>query len=556
MINIACISPDGAPCSVGKNADEIMRLIHINSKADIVLFPRLALSTAGCGDLFLQDALISACESALKNIAAGVKDRIAVIGTPVKDGAGNLFDMAAVLHGGKVQRFVPLNSPKKPFSQDFPSVLYDIPVSREPFILNGQNICIDSIKQYSICLMPSCRPYLAGDEALICDWLKASSKNCIAALAQAGQAESSTDYCHAGVCGIAINQKIEAYRGAFAKQEYCFYSGAAKSNKECILKSEPFLDKKTPYLKGDKALVLCDFIRIPAQALSLRLKRINAENIILGLSGGLDSAMALLIADRARRILNLNLSSLNIYTLPAQGTGKATLSNAEMLCNALNIPLNSIDISQAVFDHLKAINHKGQEDAAFENAQARERTQILMDIANMLGGIMIGTGDMSELALGFTTYGGDHMSMYGVNSGLLKTMIRFAMHNEAQKNEHLKPALSAILDTPISPELKSGAQHTEKILGPYILNDFFLYYALKGFAPEKIIKKALSAFENEYSKEFLAARLKAFYRRFFANQFKRSCLPDGPKVTDISLSPRGEFNMPSDASPEVFLDLL
>ena len=302
--------------------------------------------------------------------------------------------------------------------------------------------------------------------------------------------------------------------------------------------------------------MLCDFIRIPAQALSLRLKRINAENIILGLSGGLDSAMALLIADRARRILNLNLSSLNIYTLPAQGTGKATLSNAEMLCNALNIPLNSIDISQAVFDHLKAINHKGQEDAAFENAQARERTQILMDIANMLGGIMIGTGDMSELALGFTTYGGDHMSMYGVNSGLLKTMIRFAMHNEAQKNEHLKPALSAILDTPISPELKSGAQHTEKILGPYILNDFFLYYALKGFAPEKIIKKALSAFENEYSKEFLAARLKAFYRRFFANQFKRSCLPDGPKVTDISLSPRGEFNMPSDASPEVFLDLL
>ncbi len=555
MIKIACASPSGAPCSIKKNTDEIIRLIRVLNKADIILFPRLAISASSCGDMFLQSALTEASQKAVKNIASNVKNQLVIIGLPVKSGAV-LLDAAAVLYEGKLRRFVPMPGPVKPFGESFPGVSNGVPVSGAPFEWKGNAVCVGGVLKGAVCLIPSCRPYLAGDEAKICGWLKKSSENAVIALAQSGRAESSTDFCFGGVCGVARGGRITAYRGAFSSEDYCFYDGGEEEIEEPILKSEPFSDERTPYLNGDKALVLRDLARIPSYALALRLKRIGAENMVLGLSGGLDSAMALLTADRARRMLNLGVESLNVYTLPAQGTGKNTLSNARMLCGALNVPLKTIDISEAVLSHLASISHSGKEDAAFENAQARERTQVLMDIANMVNGVMIGTGDMSELALGFTTYGGDHMSMYGVNSGLLKTMIRLAVRNEAQENKNLRPALEAVLKTPVSPELKSGAQRTEEILGPYILNDFFLYFFLKGAAPEIIIEKALSAFNGEYSKELIKYRLKLFYKRFFYSQFKRSCLPDGPKVINLSLSPRAGLSMPSDASPEIFLGLI
>ncbi|MDO5022774.1 MAG: NAD(+) synthase [Eubacteriales bacterium] len=551
---IACASPNGAPCDIKTNAAEIMRLIKSLPEAEIILFPRLALSSASCGDLFLQKALIIACENALKDILKTVGDKLVVLGLPVEYGKGNLLDLAAVLHSGKILRFVPLKNPKYPFSQDFPNSLNGIALSDEPFMFKGKRIFVGRLgDENSISLIPSDKPYLAGDDISVYDWLKNTSKNKVVALAQAGVAESGTDYCFGGICGVGENGRIKAYRRAFSKEDHCISQTDVDID---IPKSECFLDQKTPYLQGDKLQVLEDFIRIPAQALALRLKRIGSKNMVLGLSGGLDSTIALLIAAEARKILSLDKSSLHIYTLPAQGTGKKTLSNADMLCSALDIPLNTINISNAVKNHLRDIGHSGLEDAAFENAQARERTQILMDISNMVNGIMIGTGDMSELALGFTTYGGDHMSMYSVNSGLLKTMIRMAVWQLATNKKELSKALFSVLNTPISPELKSGVQHTEEILGPYILNDFFLYYVLKGFAPDEIISLAVPTFNGDYTKDILIKRLKFFYKRFFTNQFKRSCLPDGPRVWEYSLSPREGFKMPSDARANIFTDLL
>lgn len=298
-----------------------------------------------------------------------------------------------------------------------------------------------------------------------------------------------------------------------------------------------------------------DVLTYQTYGLVKRLEHTKTKTAVLGLSGGLDSTLALIVTVEAFKKLQIPLSGIHAITMPCFGTTDRTLNNAKALAQEMGVSLQEISIKKAVLQHFTDIGHDPEETSVtYENSQARERTQILMDIANKVNGLVIGTGDMSELALGWATYNGDHMSMYGVNASVPKTLIRHLVHYFGNKEDgKLKDILLDILDTPVSPELlppKEGeiAQKTESIIGPYELHDFYLYYTIRwGFAPKKIYFLAKEAFHEKFPSETILYWLKTFYRRFFSQQYKRSCLPDGPKVGSVSLSPRGDWRMPSDA---------
>ena len=321
--------------------------------------------------------------------------------------------------------------------------------------------------------------------------------------------------------------------------------------------------EKSPFIPEDKAELakrLERIRKIQSHALAGRIKRSYSKAVVVGISGGLDSTLALLVSADAVKLAGLPESALIAVTMPGFGTTARTKSNAERLSEALGADLRCIDIKAAVEQHFKDIGHNSDDfSVVYENAQARERTQVLMDVANAAGALVVGTGDLSELALGWATYNGDHMSMYGVNAGLPKTLMRHAVsyiadEYEKSGNKNVSDILCDVLATPVSPELlppKDGeiAQCTEGIVGPYELHDFFLYYLVRyGFAPDKILRLAESAFADKYEKSVIEGWLRVFVKRFFAQQFKRSCLPDGPKVGSVGLSPRGDWRMPSDAS--------
>jgi len=322
-----------------------------------------------------------------------------------------------------------------------------------------------------------------------------------------------------------------------------------------------------PFVPDDvkkKAEILSEILNIQTTALAKRMKHIGAQNCVVGVSGGLDSTLALIVAYKTFEKLGLNTKGIKAVSMPGFGTSARTKSNAEALSNELELDFSVIPISDAVSNHFDDIGHNPENhDIVFENAQARERTQILMDIANSVGGIVIGTGDLSELALGWCTYSGDQMSMYGVNSGVPKTLVRHLVQWCASDlfDGKITNILLDICDTPISPELlpldKAGsiAQKTEDNIGPYILHDFFLYFALRfNFSPRKILLIAELSFKGKFKKEEIRKWLEIFYRRLFSQQFKRSCMPDGVKVGTVSLSPRGDWRMPSDASSSLWLD--
>ena len=307
----------------------------------------------------------------------------------------------------------------------------------------------------------------------------------------------------------------------------------------------------------------CREIRsIQAAGLAQRLKKIHCDHLVIGISGGLDSTLALIIAKEAFEMNHYPSQNIVAVTMPGFGTTDRTHSNSTSLMDQLNVTSMDVAIHDAVYQHFKDIGHdENVHDITYENSQARERTQVLMDVANQTGGIVIGTGDMSELALGWATYNGDHMSMYGVNASVPKTLVRHLVHYYADtcKDQELKDVLYDVLDTPVSPELlppKDGeiAQKTENLVGPYELHDFFLYYLLRfSYEPGKIYRIARYAFDGEYDDATIYKWLYTFCRRFFIQQFKRSCLPDGPKVGTVALSPRGDWRMPSDACAEVWL---
>lgn len=306
-------------------------------------------------------------------------------------------------------------------------------------------------------------------------------------------------------------------------------------------------------------------LKMQAHALAQRLTHTHCRTLVIGISGGLDSTLALLVSSETMKLLDRPASDIITITMPCFGTTKRTRSNAEKLCECLGTTLRVIDISASVGQHFADISHdENDRNVTYENAQARERTQVLMDIANEENGLVVGTGDLSELALGWATYNGDHMSMYGVNASVPKTLVRHIVQYFASSTDdpELSAVLTDVLNTPVSPELlpaKDGeiSQITEDLVGPYELHDFFLYNAVRwGYSPRKVYRLSKYAFGESYSGEVILKWLKTFYRRFFAQQFKRSCLPDGVKVGSVSLSPRGDLRMPSDASAAVWLDEL
>lgn len=302
-----------------------------------------------------------------------------------------------------------------------------------------------------------------------------------------------------------------------------------------------------------------------AAGLKKRLSHTNCRSAVVGVSGGLDSTLALLVTVKAFDLLNIPRKNIPAVTMPGFGTTDRTYDNALSMIRSFGVTLREVDIKESVRVHFADIGHdENVHDVTYENAQARERTQILMDIANKNNGMVIGTGDMSELALGWATYNGDHMSMYGVNASVPKTLVRYLVAYYAQncEDENLSNVLIDVLDTPVSPELLPPSdgkisQKTEDLVGPYELHDFYLYYVMRfGFTPKKIYRLATLAFADRYDNATILKWLKKFYWRFFSQQFKRSCLPDGPKVGTVALSPRGDLRMPSDASVGIWMNEL
>ncbi len=378
--------------------------------------------------------------------------------------------------------------------------------------------------------------------------------------ANAGPAESTTDGVYDGCCAAMHSGRLVAELPPFS-QESWLLADLPIVAEPVTPAAPPPGDHRIPYAppEGPLRASWCrEAMEIAAQGLAARVTRIGVQTLVLGLSGGVDSAMALLTCERALQIAGLPPYRLMAWSLPCFGTSGRTRGNAHRLMAALQLQEREIDISASVRQHFQDIGHDGRHDAAFENAQARERTQVLMDLSNMHQGLMVGPGDMSELALGFTTYGGDHMSMYGVNGGLYKTALRLILKEIADTDPRpaLRETLIDILDTPISPELLPGGQEkqqTEQLLGGYELNDCILWHLLQGHSMAHTLQALEQAFPEEGGRDALKERMRRFIRRFFAAQFKRSCMPDGPAVLQQSLSPRTGFSMPSDASPAAWL---
>ena len=424
------------------------------------------------------------------------------------------------------------------------------------------------------------------------------SARCLAAYvyAGAGPGESSTDLVFGGHAMIAENGRMLAENERFSREpsllladvdlsylqferqqnaSYGACAGQMASGRKIVYDAVDEIPtcaglmrpiERHPFVPTDDALRdrRCEEVfAIQSTGLATRLLHAACNQVVVGLSGGLDSALALLAICEAFERAGLDRSGIHVLTLPGFGTTERTLDNAIRLCEGLGVSLERIDITAACKQHLSDIKHADQSyDIAYENTQARERTQILMDKANMLGALVVGTGDLSELALGWCTYNGDQMSMYGVNSGVPKTLVRYLVRwvSEHRVSGQASAALSDILDTPVSPELlpadENGriSQHTEEVLGPYEVHDFFLFHLVRCGAPvNKIRFLAGIAFKDSYREEELDRWLKLFIKRFFSQQFKRSCMPDGPKVGSINLSPRGDWRMPSDASAEIWL---
>ena len=426
------------------------------------------------------------------------------------------------------------------------------------------------------------RQLVAGQSArLVCGYV----------YADAGEGESSTDLVFAGHNLIAENgvllaerrfangltvTELDVQRLDYERRRMTTFRAGGEELLEVPFALEPAPTaltrhvSRTPFVPEDawdRKNRCNEILLIAALGLKKRLEHSGAKAAVVGLSGGLDSTLAILITSIAMKLMDRPASDIIAVTMPCFGTTDRTRDNAVELAERLGATLKRIDIGEAVKVHFRDIGQSMDDhDVTFENGQARERTQVLMDIANQCGGLVVGTGDLSELALGWATYNGDHMSMYGVNASIPKTLVRhlvsFVSDDKAEEDERLSAVLSDILDTPVSPELLPAiegriAQKTEDLVGPYELHDFFLYYAVRwAFPPKKVLRLAEHAFGRSYDRATLLKWLKNFYRRFFAQQFKRSCLPDGPKVGSLTLSPRGDWRMPSDAVAALWMDEL
>lgn len=621
FLKVATATVDVKVADCDFNATQIIDAMEKaeKEKVRLLVFPELGITSYTCSDLFLQDTLLTGAIHALTRIkeASMLKNMLVVVGLPMMK-QGKLYNVAAVLFEGKILGLVPkLHLPNyseyyeaRHFTKGNQEVEYvTIAGEKVPFgskilfeneamssFVLGVEICEDlwvpNPPSTGLCTSGATiiANLSAGDETtgkdmyrkelvrnqsarLICGYLYAS----------AGDGESTTDMVFAGHNIIAENGMILAESKRFVNEMNISEIDLDKlmaerrrmttylvenngytvvpfylESKEIVTLSR-FVDK-APFVPGkeEERTKRCNEITmIQAMGLKKRISHIGCKNVVIGISGGLDSTLALLIAVKAFDLLHLDRAGIIAVTMPCFGTTDRTYQNAIALTKEVGATLREIPISESVLLHMRDIGHDVTvHDITYENSQARERTQILMDIANQCNGIVIGTGDLSELALGWATYNGDHMSNYGVNASIPKTLVRYLLSYFASNTDsnQLRNVLMDVLDTPVSPELlppKEGeiAQKTEDIVGPYELHDFFLFYVLRyGYQPSKIYRLALYAFKEDYSKETILKWLKTFYWRFFSQQFKRSCLPDGPKVGSVAVSPRGDLRMPSDAS--------
>ncbi len=618
FLRVACATPNIRVADTGYNSKKIIDLIKKAEKENtsLVVFPELCVTGYTCGDLFLQERLLESTKKAIKVICSETKklDIIAVIGFPFRWG-NLLYNCAGVIYKGKVLGVVPkVNIPnyaefyeKRYFSSfnGFNKINLngkDVPFGNKmlfncvniPEFKFGVEICEDlwAVVPPS-CHLASCGANLIVNLSASNEFIGKSEQRrelvrmqssrlvCAYAYASAGLGESTSDLVFSGHNIIAEGGIVLKESQRFSneiiysdidlkkiKLERCRLNGYPNNNdvnniffeideKELKLSRKI---SKMPYIPIDvnnNFNEICDeILTLQASGLATRLIHLDCKTVVIGLSGGLDSTLALIACVRTFDNLGLDKKGIIAVTMPCFGTSDRTLKNAKNLAMAYNVTFREIDIKEDVEKHFKMINHKKDcLDITYENAQARERTQILMDIANQEDGIVIGTGNLSELALGWLTYNGDHMSMYAINASVPKTLAKHIVKYEAlHQTIGYKNVLDDILKTPISPELLpnvegKGMQSTEKTVGPCILHDFFLYYFLNyGFSPKKIFRLAVCAFNEDYKPQEIKKWLAVFIERFFSTQFKRSCLPDSPKVCPMSLSPRGDFRMPSDAS--------
>ncbi|MDR3243376.1 MAG: NAD(+) synthase, partial [Elusimicrobiota bacterium] len=599
------------------NAKEIIKLINKAGDAgvELLVFPEMCITGYTCGELFLSSALIKSSLAAIDKVRLACKNKqpLIFIGSPILyksklyscaiamqkgkilgiiaktalPGYGEFYEPRHFKSGAKIDALIDLCGQKVPFS---PNLIFkaanneEIQIAAEicedMFIANPPSIS-HAQAGAAIIVNLSASNELIGKSDYRRTLLQAQSGrlSCAYIYSSAGEGESVSDIVFSGHRIIAENANIinesrlfdagltisdiDIERLVYERRRLTVYKMKDKGYKKIdfdFKDSNLSFSRKfsqTPFVPqdaGDISKRAELILQMQSRALSSRLKETRLDAVI-GVSGGLDSCLALLVILRSYEILGRDKNKIIAITMPGLGTSSQTLNNVLKLQKVLGIEIKKIPIIKAVNSHLKDINHNGEKNIVYENAQARERTQILMDIANAQKGLVVGTGDLSETALGWCTYSGDHISMYSVNSSVPKTLVKYLVSYEAQRVKEYKQALTDILNTEISPELlpsKKGkiSQKTESIIGPYELHDFFLYYTVRfGQNPQKTIALAMEAFKNKYKKSQIEKYMSIFLNRFFRNQFKRNCFTDGVKIGTISLSPRGDWRMPSEASP-------
>ena len=598
-IKVGAVSPRIRLADVGANVKiciaEAVRSADLGVK--VLVFPELTFSGVTCNDLYLHSSFVRRVENGLREFVeatAGI-DMMSFVSVPVSVDE-DTYSCTAAVYGGRILGLVPkmnINAEESRYFDvpedhrigvsfaGFDTVVDSDMIFTAPFdedvkisvgFAEGANFAVNSLAAEEI---------VGAKEIRLRSVSAGSGRMGVAYVcAGAGLGESTTDAVYAAHNIIADRGSIVAEAKPFAKdtlvvadvvvddptpdETYDSEIVSIINNIDIpeILHANPFLSDD-----ADRQREECyTAIEIQAYGLAARIERSYSKTMVIGVSGGLDSTLALLVCARAADILGMDRKNIIGVTMPCFGTTKRTRSNAEKLCEALGTTLRTVDIKASVKQHLADIGHDGvTPDVTYENAQARERTQVLMDISNMTGGLVVGTGDLSELVLGWATYNGDHMSMYAVNASIPKTMIRriVEVYSEKEKgNGEVSEILDDILATPVSPELlppKDGeiAQCTEQLVGPYELHDFFIYCILGcQLSLRDTYKRAKETLGDVYDNNTILGWLRAFMRRFISQQFKRSCLPDGPKVSSISVSPRGALKMPSDASAVVWLEEL
>ena len=627
FIKVAAATPKIKVADVDYNTELICNQIDEAAKngAKVLVFPELCLTGYTCSDLFWQSLMLEKVKEKTIEIARYSKDydMLIMIGIPYEHN-GKLYNVGVVLHKGKIlgmvtKKHLPNYSEfyeARHFTKGFEKVVtVDFAGQKVPMGMNILFKCEnrpDMVIGVEICEdlwvpnPPSIRHTMAG--ATIIANLSASDEVtgksiyrrdlvagqsarliCGYIYADAGEGESSTDLVYSAHNMIAENGRMLAEAKRFINQTVYGDIDLDRIKNErrkmttydskdeedyTVVTFEMNMDNNElsakinnmPFVPGDiaKRNERCEeILTIQAMGLKKRLEHTNAKSAVIGISGGLDSTLALLVTVRAFDMLGRDRKGIVAVTMPGFGTTDRTYDNALKMIEKLGTTFIEINISDAANEHFKAIGHDSSiHDVTYENVQARQRTLYLMNLANQYNGFVVGTGDLSELALGWATYNGDHMSMYGVNASIPKTLVRHLVRYYADTCEdiELNKVLMDVLDTPVSPELlppqDNGeiAQKTEDLVGPYELHDFFMYYMLRlGYTPKKIYYLARNAFEGIYDDETILKWLKTFYRRFFAQQFKRSCLPDGPKVGTVAVSPRGDLRMPSDACATIWL---